>query len=179
MDYRMHQRRLLPLIARSYAYRFAQNQLVARMHRLQTSDVPDAQQSRELEGRAAGLKAAQTWHATTAIQEAREACGGAGYLAENRLTTLKGDTDVFTDMQLIGRFFKVDVMFAAIGGHFTMDPERAAQAVEWVNPKAVVPIHWGTYPILSGNPARLRAALEPRRMSDRVAEMKPGETRGF
>ncbi|MDH5350756.1 MAG: metal-dependent hydrolase [Betaproteobacteria bacterium] len=90
-----------------------------------------------------------------------------------------GDTDVFTDMQLIGRFFKVDVMFAAIGGHFTMDPERAAQAVEWVNPKAVVPIHWGTYPILSGNPARLRAALEPRRMSDRVAEMKPGETRGF
>ena len=74
---------------------------------------------------------------------------------------------------------QVDVMFAAIGGHFTMDPERAAQAVEWVNPKAVVPIHWGTYPILSGNPARLRAALEPRRMSDRVAEMKPGETRGF
>ena len=99
MDYRMHQRRLLPLIARSYAYRFAQNQLVARMHRLQTSDVPDAQQSRELEGRAAGLKAAQTWHATTAIQEAREACGGAGYLAENRLTTLKGDTDVFTTFE--------------------------------------------------------------------------------
>ncbi|WP_456695846.1 acyl-CoA dehydrogenase family protein [Aeromicrobium sp. P5_D10] len=99
MDYRMHQRRLLPLIARSYAYRFAQNQLVSRMDRLQREDSPDPQQSRELEGRAAGLKAAQTWHATRAIQEAREACGGAGYLAENRLTTLKGDTDVFTTFE--------------------------------------------------------------------------------
>ncbi|MFI5430277.1 acyl-CoA dehydrogenase family protein [Aeromicrobium sp. UC242_57] len=99
MDYRMHQRRLLPLIARSYAYRFAQNQLVARMDRLQSTDTPDPQESRELEGRAAGLKAAQTWHATRAIQEAREACGGAGYLAENRLTTLKGDTDVFTTFE--------------------------------------------------------------------------------
>lgn len=99
MDYRMHQRRLLPLIARSYAYRFAQNQLVARMHSLQTAEDPDPQKARELEGRAAGLKAAQTWHATAAIQEAREACGGAGYLAENRLTTLKGDSDVFTTFE--------------------------------------------------------------------------------
>ena len=99
MDYRMHQRRLLPLIAKSYAYRFAQNQLTARMHRLQTTDEPDPQESRELEGRAAGLKAAQPWHATQAIQEAREACGGAGYMAENRLTTLKGDTDVFTTFE--------------------------------------------------------------------------------
>ncbi|AXT83786.1 acyl-CoA oxidase [Aeromicrobium sp. A1-2] len=100
MDYRMHQRRLLPLIARSYAYRFAQNQLVARMDRIQSSEEPPPpHQQRELESRAAGLKAAQTWHATKAIQEAREACGGAGYLAENRLTTLKGDTDVFTTFE--------------------------------------------------------------------------------
>ena len=98
-DYRMHQRRLLPLIARSYAYRFAQNQLVARMHRLQTAPEIDAQLSRELESRAAGLKAAQTWHASRAIQEAREMCGGAGYLAENRLTTLRGDVDVFTTFE--------------------------------------------------------------------------------
>ncbi|MCW2841006.1 MAG: acyl-CoA oxidase [Aeromicrobium sp.] len=100
MDYRMHQRRLLPLIAKSYAMRFAQNQLVARMDTVQRSEnPPPAHQQRELESRAAGLKAAQTWHATQAIQEAREACGGAGYLAENRLTTLKGDTDVFTTFE--------------------------------------------------------------------------------
>ena len=46
-----------------------------------------------------GLKAANTWHATRAIQEAREACGGAGYLAENRLIALKADTDVFTTFE--------------------------------------------------------------------------------
>ncbi|GAA3172538.1 hypothetical protein GCM10020255_062060 [Rhodococcus baikonurensis] len=99
MDYLVHQKRLLPLIARSYALQFAQNELVAAMHDIQSSDDPDPQEQRELEGRAAGLKAANTWHATRAIQEAREACGGAGYLAENRLTALKADTDVFTTFE--------------------------------------------------------------------------------
>lgn len=99
MDYLVHQRRLFPLIAKSYALQFAQNELVAKCHELQTADDPDAEEQRELESRAAGLKAANTWHATTAIQEAREACGGAGYLAENRLIALKADTDVFTTFE--------------------------------------------------------------------------------
>ncbi len=99
MDYLVHQRRLFPLIAKSYALQFAQNELVAKCHELQTSDNPDAEEQRELESRAAGLKAANTWHATRAIQEAREACGGAGYLAENRLIALKADTDVFTTFE--------------------------------------------------------------------------------
>ncbi|MUL83687.1 MULTISPECIES: acyl-CoA dehydrogenase [unclassified Mycolicibacterium] len=99
MDYLVHQRRLLPLIAKSYALQFAQNELVAKCHELQTSDDPDAEEQRELEARAAGLKAASTWHASRAIQEAREACGGAGYLAENRLIALRADTDVFTTFE--------------------------------------------------------------------------------
>lgn len=99
MDYLVHQRRLFPLIAKSYALQFAQNELVAKCHELQISDDPDAEEQRELESRAAGLKAANTWHATRAIQEAREACGGAGYLAENRLIALKADTDVFTTFE--------------------------------------------------------------------------------
>ncbi|GLP74786.1 acyl-CoA oxidase [Mycobacterium antarcticum] len=99
MDYLVHQRRLFPLIAKSYALQFAQNELVAKCHELQTADDPDAEEQRELESRAAGLKAAHTWHATRAIQEAREACGGAGYLAENRLIALKADTDVFTTFE--------------------------------------------------------------------------------
>ena len=99
MDYLVHQRRLFPLIARSYALEFAQNELVAKLHDLQTADTPDAEEQRELESRAAGLKAANTWHASTAIQEAREACGGAGYLAENRLIALRADTDVFTTFE--------------------------------------------------------------------------------
>ncbi|OMB99895.1 acyl-CoA oxidase [Mycobacterium sp. NS-7484] len=99
MDYLVHQRRLLPLIAKSYALQFAQNELVAKCHELQTSDDPDAEEQRELEARAAGLKAANTWHASRSIQEAREACGGAGYLAENRLIALRADTDVFTTFE--------------------------------------------------------------------------------
>lgn len=99
MDYLVHQRRLFPLIARSYALQLAQNELVAKTHELQTSDHPDPEEQRELESRAAGLKAANTWHATTAIQEAREACGGAGYLAENRIIALRADTDVFTTFE--------------------------------------------------------------------------------
>lgn len=98
-DYRVHQRRLLPLIARSYAYRFAQNQQVSRMDRLQRGTDPDLQEQRELEGRAAGLKAIMTWHASRTIDESREMCGGAGYLAENRLTVLRGDIDVFTTFE--------------------------------------------------------------------------------
>ena len=99
MDYLVHQRRLFPLIARSYALQFAQNELVSKCHDLQTSDVADAEEQRELESRAAGLKAANTWHASRAIQEAREACGGAGYMADNRLIALRGDTDVFTTFE--------------------------------------------------------------------------------
>ena len=99
MDYLVHQRRLFPLIARSYALQFAQNELVAKLHEVQTSDNPDTEDQRELESRAAGLKAANSWHASAAIQEAREACGGAGYLAENRLIALRGDTDVFTTFE--------------------------------------------------------------------------------
>jgi len=99
MDYLAHQRRLLPLIARSYALQFAQNELVSRCHDLQTADDPDPEEQRELEARAAGLKATNTWHASRAIQEAREACGGAGYMAENRLIALRADTDVFTTFE--------------------------------------------------------------------------------
>ncbi|MGE2719626.1 acyl-CoA dehydrogenase [Mycolicibacterium celeriflavum] len=99
MDYLVHQRRLLPLIAKSYALQFAQNELVAKCHDLQSAEDPDPEEQRELEARAAGLKAVNTWHATRAIQEAREACGGAGYMAENRLIALKADTDVFTTFE--------------------------------------------------------------------------------
>ncbi len=90
-----------------------------------------------------------------------------------------GDTDVFTDMKLIAEFFKVDLMLACIGGHFTMDPVRAAQAVEWVQPKQVVPMHFGTVPLLAGMPAQFKAALDKRGLGARMVEMKPGEDRTY
>jgi L-ascorbate metabolism protein UlaG (beta-lactamase superfamily) len=90
-----------------------------------------------------------------------------------------GDTDVYSDMKLIPEFYKVDLMLACIGGHFTMDPVRAAQAVEWVQPKQVVPMHFGTYPVLAGTPAQFKAALDKRGLAGRMIEMKPGDDRSF
>lgn len=94
LDYLAHQRRLLPALATSYALHFAQEELVSALH-----DVSDDRAQRELESRAAGLKAVATWHATATIQACREACGGAGYLSENLLAGLKADTDVFTTFE--------------------------------------------------------------------------------
>jgi acyl-CoA oxidase len=99
LDYRTHQRRLLPLLARSYALAFAQNEVVSRLHDIAIGANTDEHEQRELESRAAGLKAMTTWHATRTIQECREACGGAGYLLENRIGQLKSDTDVFTTFE--------------------------------------------------------------------------------
>ncbi|KZS52967.1 acyl-CoA oxidase [Mycobacterium kansasii] len=130
MDYLVHQRRLFPLIARSYALQFAQNELVSRCHDLQTADDPDAEEQRELEARAAGLKAANTWHASRAIQEAREACGGAGYMAENRLIALRADTDVFTtfegDNHVLTQLVAKELLTAYA------DDIRSMSPVEWV-----------------------------------------------
>jgi acyl-CoA oxidase len=98
-DYLVHQRKLLPALAKTYALHFAQEELVSTMHDVQGAEDADEKAQRELESRAAGLKAVNTWHATTTIQLAREACGGAGYLAENRLPQLKADTDVFTTFE--------------------------------------------------------------------------------
>jgi acyl-CoA oxidase len=99
LDYGQHQRRLLPLLARTYAMHFAQEVVAAECHRVFSGEVSDEKTRRELESRAAGTKALGTWHATHTIQECREACGGAGYLAENRFAALKADTDVFTTFE--------------------------------------------------------------------------------
>jgi len=99
LDYRAHQRKLLPALATSYALSFAQHELVGGLGDLSVKGPRDERQQRELESRAAGIKAVATWHATATIQACREACGGAGYLAENLLTTLKADTDVFTTFE--------------------------------------------------------------------------------
>ena len=99
LDYGMHQRRLFPLLAGTYALHFAQEVVAARLHDVFSGVSDDEKTRRELESRAAGTKALGTWHATRTIQECREACGGAGYLAVNRFAALKADTDVFTTFE--------------------------------------------------------------------------------
>jgi len=100
MDYRTHQRRLLPALATTYALHFAQDRLRTRLHEAFHSEAQDDdRRRRELETFAAGLKAVATWHATDTIQACREACGGAGYLKAARFAALKADTDVFTTFE--------------------------------------------------------------------------------
>lgn len=99
LDYLAHQRKLIPALAKTYALHFAQEELVATLHGVQTQDEPDERERRELESRAAGIKALATWHANDTIQTCREACGGAGYLVENQLPRWKADIDVFTTFE--------------------------------------------------------------------------------
>jgi acyl-CoA oxidase len=99
LDYGMHQRRLLPLLARTYALHFAQDVLRQNFDDVLSGRVMDERSQRALESRAAGTKALGTWHGTATIQECREACGGAGFLALNRFAALKADTDVYTTFE--------------------------------------------------------------------------------
>jgi L-ascorbate metabolism protein UlaG (beta-lactamase superfamily) len=87
-----------------------------------------------------------------------------------------GDTDVFGDMRLIGELFRPEVAILPIGGHFTMDPRTAAKATELIGPRIVVPIHYGTFPVLAGSPAALRAELQKLGLgSVAVLSPEPGE----
>lgn len=87
-----------------------------------------------------------------------------------------GDTDVFSDMSLIPEFSKVDVMLACIGDHFTMGPKRAAIAVKLVKPKMVIPMHYGTFPVLTGTPKAFARALRKQHTKARLHVMKVDET---
>jgi len=93
LDYRSHQRRLMPPLATTYALDFAIKHLV-RTYLARRGTMP-----REVEVLAAGLKAYSTWHAVHTLQTCREACGGSGYMAVNRFASLRADADVFTTFE--------------------------------------------------------------------------------
>jgi L-ascorbate metabolism protein UlaG (beta-lactamase superfamily) len=88
-----------------------------------------------------------------------------------------GDTAVFGDMKIIGELYKPDLVCLPIGGHFTMDPREAAYAIRLLGVHHVLPIHYGTFPALTGTPEELReltqdiAGLE-------IHALKPGESIG-
>lgn len=93
LDYPSHQKRLMPRLAKAYALDFALTHLAKRYTNSTEEDI------REIETLAAGLKSYTTWFTTDTLQECREACGGKGYLAENRFADLKADTDIFTTFE--------------------------------------------------------------------------------
>ena len=87
-----------------------------------------------------------------------------------------GDTDLFSDMALVSRFQKIDVMLVCIGDHFTMGPARAAEAASLVNPREVIPMHYGTFPLLTGTPEAFERELKKRKSKAKLRVMKIGET---
>ncbi|MFZ0917159.1 MAG: metal-dependent hydrolase [Candidatus Udaeobacter sp.] len=87
-----------------------------------------------------------------------------------------GDTDLFSDMALVSRFHKIDLMLVCIGDHFTMGPDRAAEAVKLVGAREVIPMHYGTFPALTGTPEAFERELKRRKLKTQLRVMKIGET---
>lgn len=119
LDYGKHQRRLLPRLATTYAQLFAHDEFLQKFDAVFSgrSDTPDDRE--DLETLAAALKPLSTWHALDTLQEAREACGGSGFMFENRLVGLRADLDIYVTfegdnnilLQLVGKRLLTD--FAA------------------------------------------------------------------
>ena len=87
-----------------------------------------------------------------------------------------GDTDLFSDMALVSRFHEIDIMMVCIGDHFTMGPARAAEAVKLVAPRGVIPMHYATFPVLTGTPEAFARELKERGARTDLRVMKLGET---
>ncbi len=99
MDYQLHQRRLIPRLATTLAAGFAHEQLLAKLDDVFSGNDDSDQNRQELETLAAAIKPVTTWHALDTLQEAREACGGAGFMAENRFTSLRSDLDIYVTFE--------------------------------------------------------------------------------
>lgn len=99
LDYQLHQRRLIPLIATAYAQSFAHERLLNAFHAVFSGENDTDEAREDLETLAAALKPLSTWNALDTLQEAREACGGQGFLAENRLVGLRADLDIYVTFE--------------------------------------------------------------------------------
>ena len=143
LNYRTHQRRLMPLLANAYALHFSLQYLTDRfINRTQ-------EEMQEIEALAAGLKAFATWSTTATLQECRESCGGKGYLSENRIDDLKNDTDIYTTfegdntvlMQLVAKSrlteFKQEFARMDFFGILGYVAEQAATSISELNPITV------------------------------------------
>jgi len=140
LNYRMHQRRLMPYLAKSYALHFGLRYLTDRFL------VRKEEEMQEIEALAAGMKAYTTWTVRDALQECREAIGGKGYLSENRIDALKNDTEIYTTfegdntvlMQLVAKnrlaVFRKEFGKLDVAGMITYVYENAKTVVSEKNP---------------------------------------------
>src|SRR5262249_56701419 len=87
-----------------------------------------------------------------------------------------GDTALFSDMQMLAEIYRPELAFLPIGDLFTMDPQQAARACRFLEVRKVVPIHWGTFPLLTGTPQQLEKALETMGIKCEGVTLEPGES---
>lgn len=87
-----------------------------------------------------------------------------------------GDTALFSDMKLLAGLYRPELAFLPIGDHFTMDPVQGALACRYLGVRRVVPIHWGTFPLLTGTPEQLGRQLEERELACEMITLNPGES---
>jgi len=107
-------------------------------------------------------------------QDGGEAAGYVLHLPDKRAIYFAGDTAVFSDMALIEQLYRPDLAFLPIGDLFTMSPKEAALACSLLQPKKVVPMHFGTFPALTGRPEELAELAKPSGVE--VWPLEPGET---
>jgi L-ascorbate metabolism protein UlaG (beta-lactamase superfamily) len=87
-----------------------------------------------------------------------------------------GDTALFSDMKLIAELYRPELAFLPVGDLFTMDPEQAARACKLLEVSRVIPIHWGTFPPLTGTPEQLIQILDDMGSACEVVLLQPGES---
>jgi acyl-CoA oxidase len=143
LNYRTHQRRLMPLLANVYALHFSLQYLTQRFLNRKEEEM------QEIEALAAGLKSFATWNTTATLQECREACGGKGYLSENRIDAMKADSDIYTTfegdntvlMQLVAKSrlteFKQEFSNMNVFGMINYVAEQAKTSISEMNPITV------------------------------------------
>jgi len=101
-----------------------------------------------------------------------EACGYVVEFANSVKIYHAGDTNVFGDMQIIRELYSPEIAMLPIGDHYTMSPREAAYACKLLQPKSVIPMHFGTFPVLTGKPSDLQRQVT----GIEIVEMKPGQT---
>ena len=102
-----------------------------------------------------------------------------GFIVEVNEVTLMhlGDTGLFGTMPMIGELFDVDIAFLPIGDHYTMGPKLAAYACKLLKPKIAIPMHYGTFPVLTGTPENLEKELKSQNVPTKMIALKAGETK--
>lgn len=108
---------------------------------------------------------------------AGEPCGVVLHLESGRTIYHAGDTCLFDDMRLIGQRFKPEVALLPIGDRFTMAPAEAIEAVKFIQPSIAIPIHWGTFDLLTGKPEDFEKGLQGSQTS--CTTLQPGQQTNF